>query len=62
MRRWLGAEWVSKGFQVEEIMSRGVESQKGSVVCPGIGEKLGVIEDEKTEVKLDSSTDGLARE
>ena len=48
MRRWLGAEWVSKGFQVEEIMSRGAESQKGSVVCPERGEKLGVIKDEKT--------------
>ena len=60
--RWLGAEGVSRGFQVEEIMCTGAQSQKGSAICLGRGEESGVIEDMKTGVKLDSSSDGLARE
>lgn len=43
-------------------MCRGVEPQKGSAACLGRAGKSGVIEDENTEVKLDSSTDGLAGE
>lgn len=43
-------------------MCRGAEPQKGSAACLGRAGKLGVIEDENAEVKLDSSTDGLACE
>lgn len=53
---------VSRALQAEEEHVQRCRTTEGQCGLSGESRKVGVIEDENAEVKLDSSTDGLACE